>query len=1331
MLDYGQVRTVLKNVDKLDAKNTIIAEWNMNKYQKIDAYGVYVSQAPHNSSYVSDDPNIIIGQNYIIYADNSSSPSPEQEYLSEVSSIFRPNQPDPGIILMQKHKDTLMVKNSNTLKINNVNPSNPRYYPFTEFRKYDYFNSAKSMKKKSGEIFNGISNPLTGAIVGASPFVVYEDNNVFPCNKITIKVQNHLSVPKKFSIEVLIGTTWTPAYTVNQSSAADFTDGILNIYYTGSGWAKVANNTLISPYLVTNLEELSSNTPTQLLNIRGVRLSVYEMSPLSVNGVLYPAGLEILELSPRLEADISEYTEAFNFNSTLSDSTSFGLPVGAVVSSAGNIILSNENNQFLFSSKLSSLKMLSPDVKMSFFQEVDTSPTTSTFIPLKTLYATQWSVQEDYSVSVSLEDGFKFLRETQAFDILVRSSIGIKLSSAIMFLLDNSGLNGFNFVKSSNTVLGEDTIIRNFFCRREQTVAEVLQELAIATQCSMYFNAQDKLTILTKERLSKKVSQQESTQNTEGTDFWMIFDEDYSLNGGSVSEYSYIQGYNANVVSYNEEKINPITDGDITYHIYGPRKQPGLDSITENNLKKIIEDTVFPSSLAYANFQYNTQIVWQPGQDNDAALGAANLIKDLPETRLKDIFTGTYSAVNEDSAVRLIYNSATEQQKSNLIIYVDKNEGLYFGPYKGYVFIDNESIRYNGKLFHVNGVPILIFNDEEFNQKIRDLPKGSSISFIGLIIDIEFENIGENGSQYNYKVINDGRAKFGSSAAYHYAFVVGGNTGIEDSKKYSIQLGGQQLAQKPSTVIEYNFLERGKYKAVYKALKESNLLGKFESKSYLGFLKLQGIRDTFEYDKIDKAKDANQLFKQLKEINQQTDKLIDGNFDPYVYLNSESKIYAQRIDLPVVDNQPFIPNIVSTRMRLYSPRRSGKNEYRIAETLSSIAGIGININPDTGEGYYLEVEGAGSGKENIANKAYKNNLRFYKVFKNSSGKYEPFLIFSNAVAAFQVSNIDVQVVKPDSSADPVFELTVIIKKQKDNSLKFIVRYGDTKVGSCVDNNPINGNSISLFVRGDSQAIYEYISAGVREIKMSEESFIKRFNTVDEKIKTGIIPLSQQFLYKNSMIKYYYNDFAKLVREIKDYDIRFSFPTFASALIDVSSINNDYMIKSYRPTAFGAKLVVANTAAGPVIMTPDSKLPLYITGVVLEELSTGSVKMDDVYDKIDEKRKKIISQEINKSIYGNQTFSLDSQYIQSLNQSRNLMQWITKNCSRQRLKLSMEIFPNPILELGDKVKVYDKTRGYNEDNDLFGEKTFTVSSISYSVSNSGPSMLVDLIEVGAS
>lgn len=61
---------------------------------------------------------------------------------------------------------------------------------------------------------------------------------------------------------------------------------------------------------------------------------------------------------------------------------------------------------------------------------------------------------------------------------------------------------------------------------------------------------------------------------------------------------------------------------------------------------------------------------------------------------------------------------------------------------------------------------------------------------------------------------------------------------------------------------------------------------------------------------------------------------------------------------------------------------------------------------------------------------------------------------------------------------------------------------------------------------------------------------------------------------------------------------------------------------------------------------------------------------------------------------------------------------------------MEMMPNPLIELGDKVKVFSADRGYRAANSAaFGNKTFVVSEINRSVTTEGPQMNVTLIEVG--
>jgi len=1341
MLDYSSLRNVFKATDRINSKHLVLAEWNMNKYQTIERYGIYVPTPPLTTSYVSTDGNISSGENYLIYDDGSTKLQPNQEYFSQLASVFKPNRPDPGIILTQFHKNIALVKNASALKRANLNPYQDRYYLFSEHRKYDYFNSAKTLVTSSGFTMQAVSNPTNGTISGANPFVIYE--NTFPCNKITIKVQNHMSVPVEFSIEILQGSTWVTAYSKTQSSSADFSaTGVLNIYYdpTTSSWVKVTPNTDIGRYVVNDLTQLDNLNPTELKRIKGIRLTVYKMSLVTTTKGNFPAPLELIEISPRVEADVSDYTEGFTFNSSIGDSTNFGLPVGSVVAGTGNLTLSNEKNLFLFTSALKSLGMLSPDVKFLFYQLITPPGDVEKAIPLKVMYSVEWNVQQDYSATIQLEDGFKYLRETSAPDLLFNSSIGIPISVIILFLLDNAGITNYEFKKTDNLSDKQDTLIRSFFSQKEQTIAEVLEELAVASQCAMYYDAVGNLSVLTKERLTEKVGKTDSTSSTVGTDFWMILDEDYTINGSNATEYSQISAYRSNVVTYSEQQLNPVTDGDIVYHTYGPPKQPRLDEFPEQALNRLLENTTFPASLAFTNYGYNTSIAWTAAEGDDGAMGAANLMKTLNSTRLKDLFpsiSNTFNAADEDEAVRAIYAASTGTQKLSYIMYLDPNEGLTINPYSGMVLIGNEFIKYNGKLVLITspnsiGTPVstekILFSREEFLQEIRNIGTGGSVKLLGLVVDFEFQITAQTDSQYTYKIIGDGRGKLGSQAQTHYAGVEE-FVGLNSNLRYGLSLGSSYNRNfpTPQVTIKNNFLERTRYKSAYRALQKKGLLDKFSSQSYLGFMKISGIandKDKSTINKLFSGEGNSDVADELKEINKQTDDSVPGNFDDFIFLAGERNIYGQKIQIP------FSPNIISTRMRLFSPRKKLKNQYLTMETLSSIAGIAFNVN-QYGEGYYLEVEGVASGKSNVASEAFKNNLRFYKV-TIKEGVFEPRLIFAAPVAAYTTSNIDVQVLKNDKAADPYFDLTVIIDRPRNGDLiRYTIRYGDTRVGQFVEsrNDAVAGTSTSLFVRGDSQAIFEYISAGARPVSSGDRSLFKSYNRIDDKVRSGILPLDQQLLYKDENILYYFNDFAKLVREVKDYDIRFTYPAFSSALLDVSKINPQYMVKKYSPTPFGAKLIVANTSSGPIVLTEQSNTPLYIAAIAMEELTTGTVNMDDTYDKIDEKKRRVVDNEKNKALYGLQTFTIDSQYMQSMSQAKDMMRWIIRYCNRPRVQLSMEVFANPLLELGDKVKVYDKSRGYYEQNEHFGNKTFTVSSITYSVNTNGPVMNVDIIEVG--
>jgi hypothetical protein len=83
-------------------------------------------------------------------------------------------------------------------------------------------------------------------------------------------------------------------------------------------------------------------------------------------------------------------------------------------------------------------------------------------------------------------------------------------------------------------------------------------------------------------------------------------------------------------------------------------------------------------------------------------------------------------------------------------------------------------------------------------------------------------------------------------------------------------------------------------------------------------------------------------------------------------------------------------------------------------------------------------------------------------------------------------------------------------------------------------------------------------------------------------------------------------------------------------------------------------------------------------------------------------------------------------LNSLQQAEEVLQWIVDNATSSKNILNADIFPNPLLEVGDKVRVFYPDMQYNISNQK--DKVYYVHSINYSVSGDGPKMSVSIREI---
>jgi hypothetical protein len=151
--------------------------------------------------------------------------------------------------------------------------------------------------------------------------------------------------------------------------------------------------------------------------------------------------------------------------------------------------------------------MLKPNVKFTILHSI-TSGSTTKYVPINVMYSDSWDESTDWSVKVRLEDMLSFLRDKPAPDILLGALDGIKVSAIIKILLDNAGFTRYSFNKTADTeeYLQEDTRIDFFYCRKEMSTAEALNELAKTAQLSMYFDQFGYLTVKTKESVMQKTN---------------------------------------------------------------------------------------------------------------------------------------------------------------------------------------------------------------------------------------------------------------------------------------------------------------------------------------------------------------------------------------------------------------------------------------------------------------------------------------------------------------------------------------------------------------------------------------------------------------------------------------------------------------------------------------------------------------------------------------------------------------------------------------------------------------------------------------------------------
>lgn len=344
--------------------------------------------------------------------------------------------------------------------------------------------------------------------------------NKFKTNKIVLKINSLAFKPIDFSIKILTSSGWSS----NLITSEQFdSNGLLILYYTGSGWStnKWSNN-LYPRIRKTDGQIYVNNGSSDLVGTVEIHGIYFQCNSIQVvNEDLRGVGastlrLEMIELSPRMEIDVTDYLESFNIIKEL-DSNDSVLPIGNLSSnsckiSLSNILITKSDPDILISdadpdippfsnfSTLSPLKgMLKKGVKVRGGFDIDTTNSgtgvnsNKTYVPAFLMYVDEWS-DNDFSINISAFDIVKNLQTTLCRPVYIRSG---KIPEVIRSILDPIGFGDYYYNDlanirvlssriDSNLGFSENERIAHFWTSKNDSVTETLQELAKVYQIGIY-----------------------------------------------------------------------------------------------------------------------------------------------------------------------------------------------------------------------------------------------------------------------------------------------------------------------------------------------------------------------------------------------------------------------------------------------------------------------------------------------------------------------------------------------------------------------------------------------------------------------------------------------------------------------------------------------------------------------------------------------------------------------------------------------------------------------------------------------------------------------------
>jgi hypothetical protein len=439
------------------------------------------------------------------------------------------------------------------------------------------------------------------------------------------------------------------------------------------------------------------------------------------------------------------------------------------------------------------------------------------------------------------------------------------------------------------------------------------------------------------------------------------------------------------------------------------------------------------------------------------------------------------------------------------------------------------------------------------------------------------------------------------------------------------------------------------------------------------------------------------------------------------------------------------------------------------------AGLGIMINPETNIGYYFEIIALSqSNAGEFSDEAGLFNIVFYKIVRKVPNEGEPQTTDTSKAIPVKLWQGTTNIIADDGTlvgqfrtfneANPsVYDISVEYEDVNNNTRKFYLMINNRIIAVVDDSDPLPvHNNMSLFVRGGTRAMFENVYALANNY--SQNTIFELDAPVNSIFGTEKIDASQSFrkyalsgfiqstylsgIGVNEPPKYniYFEEFGTIMREAAYFNVKYdkAYPALYAQISPTFNKMKGYSISGFIPSAYGAEFLVFNNTDTALNLDETSGNYLRIQGVTFTQSSQKELTVDDFFERVSnlsdpetnddgtiisplKAKQEFLDIKNSRTTYGRKEFNLDSVYIQSQDEARNLMQWIISKIMKPRKSVGIELFGMPTIQLGDIVSIdYKSSDGIEQISK--DDNRFVVYNIEYSRSGEGPSMQVYLSEV---